>query len=164
MHKPVTDKQDHIEQLFEQQGEKLANFCFRMVGNREMAQDLSSEVFLRALERKQDLDVAWLYAVARNVCIDHLRRSSGWRRVFEQLKGHKQPKAFEERLVERDLGLKILRDLNPKQRALLLLKEYVGMNYSEIADILNTTPQSVGVLLHRARKQAHKVKDREEQK
>ena len=143
-----------IEKRYEEHRDRLVGFCFRMIGEREAAEDIAQEVFLKSMTCGQ-ADPAWLYTCARNGCIDHLRKQSGWRNVVDRL--HRSLSwipGFEKTVVEQDLGFTILRNLSPKQRSLLLLKVHAGLNYQELAKIFDTTPESIGVLLTRARKKA----------
>ncbi|MCA9791891.1 MAG: sigma-70 family RNA polymerase sigma factor [Candidatus Eremiobacteraeota bacterium] len=143
-----------VEELFASHRAKLENFCFRMVGQREAAQDLAQEVFVRAIQSAGPVDVAWLFGVARNACVDHLRRAGGWRKMWEKLCGRPLVTTFDDALVEREAGFRVLRALPPRERALLLLKEYAGLDYQQLAAIFSTTPGSIGVMLHRARQRA----------
>jgi RNA polymerase sigma factor (sigma-70 family) len=143
-----------IESRYEEHRERLVGFCFRMVGERETAEDIAQDVFVTSVTQKK-ADSAWLYACARNRCIDHLRRRSGWQRVTDSLRQTLGwIPGFESEWVDRDLGFAILRGLSPKLRSLLLLKVYAGLDYKELAEIFDTTPETVGVLLSRARKKA----------
>lgn len=141
-------------ELFEAHRHALENFCFRMVGHRQAAQDLTQEVFLKALESRAPVETPWLFKVARNGCIDHLRRASGWRRAWDRMQGRELAMTFADELVEREVGLQLLKALPPKQRALLLLKEYADLNYQQLAQIFDTSSNSIGVMLNRARKRA----------
>jgi RNA polymerase sigma-70 factor, ECF subfamily len=137
--------------------ERLVAFCFRVVGNRETAEDLAQDAFLKSVELGKK-ELPWLFTCARNLCIDHLRRKGGWQRVAETLRRSLSwIPGFEKRWVERDTGLEILRGLNPKERSLLLLKVHAGFSYQELADLFDTSPEAVGVQLSRARK---KVRER----
>lgn len=143
-----------LESHFRQHEARLNGFCFRMVGDREAARDLTQEVFLLACEQSQT-DAAWLYVCARSRCIDHLRRRGVWRRIADSLAASAPwTAAFEDQVADRELGWSLLRRLPEKSRSLLLLRAYGGLSYEEMAEVLQTTPSSVAVMLHRARKRA----------
>ncbi len=61
---------------------------------------------------------------------------------------------MEDRVLNRRVGMEILEKLSPRDRSLLVLKQYVGMSYRELAEIFDTTPSSISVMISRARKKA----------
>src|SRR4030095_10165396 len=72
---------DLLDRLIEQYQHRLLRYLVYMVGNRELAEDLFQETWIRVLERGHQYDgkhefSTWLYAVARNLTIDYLRKKS----------------------------------------------------------------------------------------
>lgn len=72
---------DLLDRLIEQYQHRLLRYLVYLVGNRELAEDLFQETWIRVLERGHQYDgkhefSTWLYAVARNLSIDYLRRKS----------------------------------------------------------------------------------------
>ena len=72
---------DLLDRLIEQYQHRLLRYLVYLVGNRELAEDLFQETWIRVLERGHQYDgrhefSTWLYAVARNLTIDYLRRKS----------------------------------------------------------------------------------------
>lgn len=72
---------DLLDRLIEQYQHRLLRYLVYLAGNRELAEDLFQETWIRVLERGHQYDgkhdfATWLYAVARNLTIDHLRRKS----------------------------------------------------------------------------------------
>jgi len=72
---------DLLDRLIEQYQHRLLRYLVYLVGNRELAEDLFQETWIRVLERGYQYDgkhefSTWLYAVARNLSIDYLRRKS----------------------------------------------------------------------------------------
>lgn len=70
-----------LDRLIEQYQHRLLRYLVHLAGNRELAEDLFQETWIRVLERGHQYDgkhefVTWLYAVARNLTIDHLRKKS----------------------------------------------------------------------------------------
>lgn len=151
-----------IEDQYREHIASIVQFCLRMIGHREKAEELAQDVFLEAWRRNR-YETSWLFACARNRCIDYLRRGGVWNRVWDRLRGRTPlSTSFEEELVRKDLGLRVLSRLNPRERSLLLLKEYAGLNYQEIGEILGLKPDSVGVGLSRARARAAKMLEKEQ--
>jgi RNA polymerase sigma-70 factor (ECF subfamily) len=72
---------DLLDRLIEQYQHRLLRYLVHLSGNRELAEDLFQETWIRVMERGQQYDgrrefSTWLYAVARNLTIDYLRRKS----------------------------------------------------------------------------------------
>lgn len=143
-----------FEEAYRDHEERLQSFCFRLIGDREAARDITQDVFLVAHQTGQ-FEAPWLFACARHRCTDHLRRRGVWRRLRESVaRAVPWPKRFEDEIVDRDLGWSVLRRMPEKARSLLLLRAYAGLSYEELAEVLQTTPEAVGVMLHRARRRA----------
>ncbi|MDE2995095.1 MAG: RNA polymerase sigma factor [Chloroflexota bacterium] len=158
-----------FEVIFNQYHAAIYNYVFRMMGNPEDASDLTQDTFLkawRALSRtSDDLRVgAWLYRIATNVCLDELRHRKlikwqSWDNFVSVF--HPVAKESPERDVvnreNREEVQYILDRLNPKYRLCILLREYQGLSYDEIAQVLGTTRAAVKSLLFRAREEFRQV-------
>lgn len=157
------EPQKKMSDCYKEHRASLMTFCWRMVGNREVAEDIVQDVYLKSIEQNKP-EICWLFTCARNICIDHLRRQGRWRKSAQRLRrALSWIPGFETQWLENDTGFRILRDLSPKSRSLLLLKIHGGFNYQELAEIFDTTPETVGVLLSRARKKAREQWKRETQ-
>ena len=147
-----------FEALVQRYQPRLLAFCRHMLGSREDAEDVLQEVFAAAFnaicaDERHINARPWLYRIARNRCLNHLRRSSAHgvesMDVFEAL----EPTASETVERREHLG-EIVTDvkrLPEQQRAALLLREMEGLGYQQIAGVLDTTVPSVKSLLVRAR-------------
>ena len=127
-------------------------------GSRSDAEDVLQDVFLRAYGalRNDDRPVtlrAWLYRVAHNRCIDHLRRPvPAAAEVYELSRPpeHDPPDETERREDLRRLVQDVQR-LPEQQRSALLMREMDGLTYAELADALRTSIPAIKSLLVRAR-------------
>jgi RNA polymerase sigma factor (sigma-70 family) len=127
-------------------------------GSRSDAEDVLQDVFLRAYGalRNDDRPVtlrAWLYRVAHNRCIDHLRRPvPPAAEVYElsRTPQHDPPDETERREDLREL-VKDVQRLPEQQRSALLMRELDGLSYAELADALRTSVPAIKSLLVRAR-------------
>lgn len=143
----------NLHQLFADHRVKVYNFCLRMVGQRQTAEDLTQDIFLQLLEAGRPVQPAMLYTVARSRCLDNLRRQNSFKRILEKwLAGPSTSPP-----PGQDPNLWLLQQLNPRYRALLLFKHYLGLSYEEMAQALGTTPNSIAPMLHRAHLQASKI-------
>lgn len=160
------------EQAFEVLVHRYRRLVFRvirgMVPSAEV-EDIGQEAFLRAYRSLAQVQRGssvgpWLARIAVNLCYDHLRRPR-WRqeRSFSELgpdettvldRLARDESAFGEidRLFLRDLAEKLLGQLTPQDRAVLLLKEREGMETREVASILGCSEMAVRLRLFRARR------------
>lgn len=94
----------------------------------------------------------WFMRVVRNHCIDMLRRRRPSAGVIDELLDAGPGPDIVLEMEQRDLGLqKALRSLSPDQRQIIILRDYMDMNYIEIANILDIANGTVMSRLHRAR-------------
>ncbi len=127
----------------------------------ELGRDAAQETFLKAFKslkqyRKQSSFRAWLFTIARNQCIDFIRKNK--RRSAESLDENYTENALEnsnseKRIEAKDLARKILNKLSDKDREVVLLREAYGMGYEEISGITKSSLDSVKARLKRARAQ-----------
>jgi RNA polymerase sigma factor (sigma-70 family) len=143
--------------LYEHHSERILAFCVRRLRSREEAEDALQQTFLKAFAAmrggfRPSVERAWLYRIAENVCADRLRANG--RRVRHETK---DAEAMLEVLPARDAqpieGLdQALAALTPQQRQALLLREWQGLSYGEIASELRLSHSAVETLLFRARR------------
>lgn len=151
----------------------IFSLIYRMVRNREQAEDLSQETFVKALNaiesyRPEYKFSSWIFKIANNVSIDHLRRreldtlsldGSPHALTPEAVQasalqlGDRQESALEE-LEARELGGEIeqaIAALRPEYRSCILLRHVEGRPYEEIATMLDLPLGTVKTYIHRAR-------------
>jgi RNA polymerase sigma-70 factor (ECF subfamily) len=159
--RPVGEQDEELHELFERYARPLERFCLRELGNREEAEDAVQTTFLnafRAFRRgvRPELEAAWLYAIAANVC--RSRRRSFFRRrrveVDDDLHALEDviaaPQALETEML---IGLgEALASMPESQRTAILLREWQGLSYAEIAREMNLTNGAVETLIFRARR------------
>ena len=130
---------------------KIFSLAWRMVGNREDAQDIVQETFLSVFKSIRSLRdpgsfSTWLYQIALNHCRARRRRSPGAQlslngsRVDQTEEGapFSEIPALErgDSLETRDIILKALSGLSEDQRSAIVLKEYVGLSLEELAGVM----------------------------
>ena len=151
----------------------IFSLIYRMVRNREQAEDLSQETFVKALNaiesyRPEYKFSSWIFKIANNAAIDHLRR-----RDLDTLSLDGSPNATTADEIEatalqvgdraqgplaelesRELGSAIeeaIGRLRPEYRSCILLRHVEGMAYEEIAQLLDLPLGTVKTYIHRAR-------------
>lgn len=129
-----------------------------LAGSASDAEDALQDVFIRAYGalRADDRPVtlrAWLYRVAHNRCIDHLRRPANQPtgELFENVSSLSDPLADIQRRDDLRRLVEDVARLPEQQRSALLMREMEGLTYVELADALGVTVPSVKSLLVRAR-------------
>jgi RNA polymerase sigma factor (sigma-70 family) len=148
-----------VADLHKRYARRIQRFCQHQLGSREEAEDATQLTFinaLRGLERGNSLEheSAWLYTIAQNVCLN-LKRATARRRRVEA--PHTLEEHEEHGLVERKpfilFGLvDALEALPEPQRRAILLREWRGLSYAEIASELDLSQAAVETLLFRARR------------
>jgi RNA polymerase sigma-70 factor (ECF subfamily) len=163
-------------ELFAAHRRYLWSVCYRMTGDVSDAEDLVQATFERALQRPpEDRDRPWrpwLTRVASNLAIDLLRRRShqaydgpwlpapveelleveGWTRAAHGGETSDVEVRYDQRESARFAFLLALEALDPRARAVLILRDVLGYAGPEVAEFLDLTAANVRVILHRARK------------
>jgi RNA polymerase sigma-70 factor, ECF subfamily len=160
-----------FEELVEKYKQPVFNFIYRTVPDASEAEDLAQVVFVQVYKSAARYRVeakfsTWLFTIARNLCLNELRRRSrhpadsieaaatpeeeGPGRQFEDVRNVAPP----ERLVRAELVAKVseaLQDLPENQRTAILLYQEQEKSYEEIAGILGASLSATKSLIHRAR-------------
>jgi RNA polymerase sigma factor (sigma-70 family) len=148
-----------FDALFQRYQSRLLAFCRHMLGSTEDAEDVLQEVFTAAfnamLADERPINARpWLYRIARNRCLNHLRRPTAAgvdsMDVFEREGGVTTADTVHRREEFRQIVADV-QDLPETQRTALLLREIDALSYDQIAEAMDTTVPSVKSLLVRAR-------------
>jgi RNA polymerase sigma-70 factor (ECF subfamily) len=151
----------------------LFSLLYRMVRDRELAEDLAQETFVKALNaiesyRPEFKFSSWIFKIANNAAIDHLRRRELDTLSLDGSPHAETPEAVEATALQigdrqespldaveaRELGGQIeqaIARLRPEYRSCILLRHVEGRAYEEIAEILNLPLGTVKTYIHRAR-------------
>jgi len=128
-------------------------FIVKNIRHTEDAQDIvQSAVEKLWVNRAQVLPEkakSYLFTVAYHQMIDHIRKSNKMPLSDEASIPHQPINQAQTELKE--LLMRAVNELNPTQKSLVLLKDYEGYSYQEIAEIMNLSDSQVKVYLHRAR-------------
>jgi RNA polymerase sigma factor (sigma-70 family) len=151
--------QHAFDALVERYQSRLLGFCRQMLGSTEDAEDVLQEVFVAAYNAMvaDERPIAvrpWLYRIARNRCLNHLRKPTADGQDTMDTHPHMNGVTTHERVQNREEFRSLLDDVShlpETQRSALLLREIDAMSYEEIAQAMDTTVPGVKSLLVRAR-------------
>jgi len=162
-------KTEFFEALVYAHQRKVYSLCLRMTGNPEDAEDLAQEAFVRAYQniagfKGESGFGSWLYRLAKNICIDFLRREKrrekGSLTYLDEAGNAVDMEVPDERFTpesafaQQQIAESIsqgLDTLTPEHRDILILREIHGKSYDEIAEALALTAGTVKSRISRAR-------------
>jgi RNA polymerase sigma-70 factor (ECF subfamily) len=166
-----------FEQLVQRYDRAILRLTVHLTGSEDDGQDIYQEAFLRAYIhlarfRFECSFYTWIYRIATNLCLDHLRRkrargheltitysSDGQeQKLLDRIPDHSigaSPERNLARRVVREHIVRALSTLSPRERMIFELKHYHGMQLRSVAVILNTTEGTVKNTLFRA---THKLR------
>jgi RNA polymerase sigma-70 factor, ECF subfamily len=151
---------EHAELLYERLYDRVYGYCLYRLGSREEAEDAAQVTFFQALRGLRRgvvprVETAWVFAIAKNVCLER-HQSRGRRRNREVLLDPatlESAPAEEDRQSEDVARLReALTHLPEHQREAVLLREWRGLSYREIATELGLSLSAVETLIFRARR------------
>ncbi|MBY7141845.1 RNA polymerase sigma factor SigW [Virgibacillus sp. NKC19-3] len=154
--------------------DKIYRHCFRMIGNAHEAEDIAQEAFIRAYINIHSFDdrrkfSTWLYRIATNVTIDHIRKRKPDYFLDDKIKGTEgldmysrlisnTPSPGEEaesRELQRYIHQEITR-LPPKYRSIIILRYIEEFSLQEISNTMDIPLGTVKTRIHRAREALRK--------
>jgi RNA polymerase sigma-70 factor (ECF subfamily) len=154
--------QSAFQQIVEKYKTQVASIAYKMVGDYEDAKDISQIVFVKTYQNLVNFDTTkklstWLYRITINASIDFIRKHKKHKHelldnIFGELKEKKQDV---ERIYQRSLIKWAIDDsmtsLNPRQKAVFVLRDLEGLDIKEVAQITGMPQATVRWYLHRAR-------------
>ena len=137
------------------------NYVLRLVGDRTLAEDLTQEVFLRVFQGLPKFSLrskftTWLFQVTKNRVLDELRASERRPRLSVALEDAPPLEVVDaplERVEAMDAVWRSVAGLTPDLKMALLLRDIVGLSYTEIADSLEITLATVKWRIYKAREE-----------
>ena len=169
---------DSWRELVDRFGQKVYSVAYHFTLNREDAEELSQEIFLRTFENLHRYDgsfplVAWLLSISRNLCIDRYRRrkrEKSFRFVSDDavlplLKAEDDPSADALKRERTKLLFWALAEIPEDLAEILVLRDLDGLAYEEIGKVLDLPDGTVKSRLFRARAEvARRIRERHERR
>jgi RNA polymerase sigma-70 factor, ECF subfamily len=147
-----------FDELFRENAADVHAYAISLLGNRAAAEDVTALAFERLYRARARLDHgrgstrAWLFAIARNVALDELRRRQRQPQseLSEELPGDRDVEEAFEQLARRATVRDALATLPLREREVVLLKFHGQLSNSELAKALDVSESNAGTRLHRA--------------
>lgn len=149
-----------VGHLYDAYQEPIFRYVWSRVGDRQLAEDLTGEVFARLVThlstyREQDAPFrAWLYRIAHNLVVDHFRVENGrYHTPLHLAEPVAEPRPGPAAIVERQLTMERVQQalavIDPAQREVILLRFALGLPLQEVALVLEKSLPAVKSLQHR---------------
>ncbi len=157
-----------FDELYERYFQKIYSFVVRRVGHAQTAEDLVSDIFMKAFTHRQSFVwktsfTCWIYRIATNRITDYYRTKKPTDELDETKHDRPSSDARPQDEIDREiLGgklEKILEKLPERERIAVTMKFYGECDNGEIAKAIKATPNNVGVIMHRALKKCEKFYD-----
>ncbi len=150
---------DHLYELYAQ---PIFRYLYHRVGDREIAEDLTGEAFLRLMENIQSYRIgprdqksifsAWFYRIAHNLMIDYIRRQNRHTEMLpdDHTSDDDQPLNLMEQGLTQSRLQAALRELTPDQQDVVILRFFDELSNAEVAQVMGRSEGAVKALQHRA--------------
>ncbi len=156
-----------FDEVYEALFRTVYRVSLRIIGDKEAAEDLCHEAFIKLMERTSvlpDLEQSkyWLIRVVKNLSFNYEKRKKRERAAYLKLK-NASPRAAEsgeKALMDGEMRSDVQKALNAlpyNLRVPLVFKEYADLGYKEIGDILGISENNVKVRIFRARERLEKI-------
>ncbi len=157
-----------FEQTYNELYPLLMRVAYRITGSNAVSEDLCQEAFIRYFERMDkippgDQSKFWLIRVIKNLALNHEKRKGRERNAYQKYYHEPKPEITnqgEKGLMEDEskrMVQEALMELPYKMRVVLTLKEYGGLNYKQIGEILNISEGNVKIRVFRARQKLSEI-------
>jgi RNA polymerase sigma-70 factor (ECF subfamily) len=141
----INEYEIRLAGLYEEYYDKIARYVYVHIGNREEAEDIASEVFLKALKslksfREQGVPMqGWLFRIAHNLTVDYLRKMDKRRTVpidSVVLRANDDPVDTAEENIEFERVTEAMKQLTTEQREVITLRFFGGLTSKEVGGVL----------------------------
>jgi len=168
------DNQEAFSEIVKRYQNKIYSYASRLVGNRDEAEDLTQEVFIKVYKNLYGFDIkrkfsSWIYRIAHNESVNHIKKRSYFKILsIEQNEFLKNTMSSTENLIEEIIQKessekirKLLDKISFKYKEVLVLRYFEEKSYEEMSDILRIPTNTVGTLINRAKGQLEQIVKKE---
>lgn len=152
--------------LFEEYYDKIARYAYLRIGDRSEAEDIAGEVFLKALKSLKSYNdrgipmQAWLFKIAHNLVVDHLKKRARHRVVHMdtvEIDNGISPTHLVEKDAEMQIVTEAMEELTQRQREVIGLRFFGDLSSKEIGSILNKSDGAIREMQRAAIEKLRKV-------
>jgi len=170
------EKPERYAEIIERYQGKLFAYLYRLVGNREEAEDLLQDVFIKAYKNLHSYDSSrkfssWIYRIAHNEAVNYIKRKSLKRFIsWEDISSTKdklESSSLEDGADDAWIRKEAINDVDQavnglpiKYKQVLLLRYFSDKSYEEISEILGKPVNTIGTLINRAKKKLSEEMER----
>ncbi len=146
------DKRAELAALYEEYYDRIARYAYSRIGNRNEAEDIAGEVFLKALQnlksyKEQGPPIqVWLFRIAHNMVVDYLRKNSKFKMVAMdgiEMRDNSDPAATAELNMEVERVKEALKELTSDQQEVIRLRFLAGLTSREVSYLMGKTDGAV---------------------
>ncbi len=148
----TSENENKLAGLYEEYYDRIAHYVYVRIEDKNEAEDIASDVFLRALKSINTYEdqgapmQAWLFKIAHNMVVDHLRKVSKYKTVSidtVEIKAEDDPAKTAENNITMESTHKAMEKLTPDQRQVLQLRFFGGLSSREVAEVMKKTDGAV---------------------
>jgi len=148
----IDEYENRLAGLYEEYYDKLAHYVYVRIGNREEAEDIAGEVFLKALKslksyKEQGIPMqGWLFRIAHNLTVDYIRKADKRRTVPIDsviLTGEDNPVDAAEKNIEFERVTEAMKELTIEQREVINLRFFGGLTSKEVGGVTGKSDGAV---------------------
>ena len=148
----INEYETRLSDLYEEYYDKIARYVYVHISNKEEAEDIAGEVFLKALQslksyREQGVPMqGWLFRIAHNLTVDYLRKMNKRRTVpidSVVLQGNDNPANTAEKNIEFERVSEAMQELTTEQREVINLRFFGGLTSKEVGGVLGKSDGAV---------------------
>ena len=141
-----------LTELYEKHYDRITHYVYSRIGNKAEAEDLAGEVFLKALESLKSYKErgvpmqAWLFRIAHNLVVDHLRKMTKRKTVdidTVNIASGINPEIVAEKNIEFEQVTQAMEQLSPAQKEIIRLRFLGGLTSKEVGSVLNKSDGAV---------------------
>lgn len=148
----LKEKENQLADLYDEYFDKIAHYIYVRLGDRNEAEDLAGEVFVKALEslksyKERGIPMqAWLFRIAHNIMVDRLRKRGRITTIPDDkvvIAGGEDPVAIAEKNIEIERVNEAMQKLTPDQREVVRLRFFGGLSSKEVGAVLKKSDGAV---------------------
>lgn len=164
-------QQNYFGELYDRYADKVYGKCFSILQDRALAEDAAQDVFTKIFLRLSSFNgkskfSTWIYSITYNYCIDLVRKNKKQKYILSvdrentpEIADNKEISDAELLEIELERLSKILDNISPEDKAILILKYQDGISIREISKIINKSESAVKMQLKRAKAKIKKHHD-----